>query len=113
MSQRIVLVAVLLVASAITMIFLRAETPVSAMTPIQGREAAGFQYARLIVEDEGDTITWIEGSTNQLVRQESLRETYRRMGGTMKATFANLLDLIGSENWRLVQKDDTVWIFIR
>jgi hypothetical protein len=72
-----------------------------------------FSYARLVVTDGGEKTTWFVGGANTNPRTESIRETYRKLGGKERPSFANLLDQIGLEGWRLLQKDGDTWIFVR
>jgi hypothetical protein len=75
--------------------------------------AQTFEFARLQFEDE-DSVTWLIGG-NARVRTESVRATYRRLGGrgTFPGSFSDLLNQIGSEGWNLTEKDGDVWIFSR
>ena len=70
------------------------------------------EYARLQVEPDGEQVTWLVGGNDQ-VRTESLRQAYQRLGGRGRATFANMLDQIGSLGWSLVEVNDSTWIFTR
>ena len=69
------------------------------------------EYARLQVEAD-EQVTWLVGGNVQ-VRTESLRQAYLRLGGRGRATFANLLNQIGSLGWSLVEVNGDTWIFTR
>lgn len=73
--------------------------------------ASAVEFARLQV-DSDDEVTWLIGDTN-LIRTESVRQTYRRLGGRGLGNFSDLLNQIGAGGWRLIQKDGDVWIFSR
>ena len=94
-----------------------------AKSPVQGTQIASQQnsqsqnvqaveYARLVVDEDADSVTWLIGG-NDRVRTESIRETYRRLGGSGRGTFSDLLNQVGAGGWNLVQKDGQVWIFSR
>lgn len=87
----------------------------NANASVQNEEEAvavsAVEYARLQVEGP-DSVTWLIGDTN-LIRTESIRQTYRRFGGRGLGNFSDLLNQIGANGWRLVQKDGKVWIFTR
>lgn len=111
-------VLVLTVAFAIQLV---QQNNAQAKAPVQGTQIASAQrsqnvqaieYARLEADLEEDAVTWLI-SGNAPVRTESVRATYRRLGGNGRGTFADLLDQIGSGGWRLIQKDGQVWIFTR
>jgi len=90
-------------------------TQLNAATPVKVQQngTVGITYARLFVTDNGDNTTWVLGGTNVTPRTETLTQTYRNLGGQLNPTLANLLDQIGSDNWRLIQKDGNVWIFAK
>jgi len=72
----------------------------------------GIEYAMLRIEDDGESVTWLIGG-NDRVRTESVKETYRRLGGRGRGSFSDLLNQIGTMGWSLVQKDGSTWIFSR
>ena len=75
--------------------------------------AVSVEYARLVIEDDEDNVTWLVGG-NDRVRTESLSRTFRRLGGNAsRIDLANLLDQIGSQGWTLVQRVGNEWIFMR
>ena len=75
------------------------------------QNAQAIEYAMLEV-GENDTVTWLIGG-NDRVRTESVKATYRRLGGKGRGSFSDLLNQIGSDGWNLVQKDGNTWIFSR
>ena len=75
------------------------------------RVAQAVEYAMLEIEDESNVTFRVGGVIN--VRTESLTATYRRLGGTDRGTFSDLLDQIGSAGWQLIQKEGNTWIFSR
>ena len=80
--------------------------------PQQNIVVQQVEFARLGVEADGDQVTWLIGGNGQ-VRTESLRQAYQRLGGRGRATFANMLDQIGSLGWSLVEVNGDTWIFTR
>jgi hypothetical protein len=95
------------------------ESPVSASAvtttaPFQaGANAAGFEYARLVVFDNNQNVQWQIGGQNNFFPKDTVANTFSRLGGRGPNRFSDLLNQIGSQNWKLVQKDGSVWIFIR
>jgi len=69
------------------------------------------EFARLEIVEE-DAVTWLIGG-NDPVRTESVRETYRRLGGTGRGSFSDLLNQIGSDGWNLIDREGNFWIFSR
>ena len=74
------------------------------------QSASAVEYA--VLEVDGDNVTW-KVSGNQIQRTESIKSAYRRLGGSNRGTFADLLDEIGSSGWELVQVQSSNWIFTR
>ena len=87
------------------------QVRVEAQQSSQTQAAQAIEYATLEFEDE-DTVTWRLGGVVN-VRTESIRATYRRLGGQDRGTLADLLDQIGSEGWNLVLIEGDSWIFSR
>jgi len=92
-----------------------------AKSPVQGTQVASQQqsqnvqaveYARLQADPDSDAVTWLIGG-NDRVRTETVKATYRRLGGNGRGTFSDLLNQIGAGGWNLVQKDGNNWIFSR
>ena len=111
-------VLILTVAFAIQLV---QQNSAQAKAPVQGTQIASAQqsrnvqaieYARLEADLDADEVTWLIGG-NAPVRTETVRATYRRLGGTGRGTFADLLNQIGVGGWRLFQKDGRIWIFTR
>ena len=87
-------------------------TPVNAAAKVTRQaDEVEIRYARLIVSDDETQTTFLVGGNNVVRLDETLRETYQRLGGRQRADLANLLDQIGSNGWRLIQKDGNTWIF--
>ena len=84
---------------------------VEAQPSAQTQTVQGIEYAILDFEDDSN-VTWRLGGVVN-VRTESIRTTYRRLGGQGRGTFADLLDQIGSQGWNFQQKDGNLWIFSR
>lgn len=77
------------------------------------QSSESFQYARLVISNKEGDVTWLVGG-NDVVRTESLRRTFRRLGGNAaRIDLANLLDHVGSLGWELVQRDGSTYIFKR
>lgn len=93
---------------SITTISLLAQ-PVSSTVEV-GQAESTYEYAQLIVQgdvvtdgDQGVRVRWILGGRNlvpQFVTVESLSRLLSRSVGV--ATFGNLLDNIGKDQWELV-----------
>jgi len=73
--------------------------------------ATVWEFARLRVESS-DQVIWLVGGT-QNPRTETVRGLFRRLEGSGNGTFADLLDQIGANGWRLVQLSGNDWIFSR
>lgn len=76
------------------------------------QEVQAIEYAMLNVGLEEDAAMWLIGG-NERPRTESVIATYRRLGGSGRGSFSDLLNQIGESGWRLVQKDGQTWIFSR
>lgn len=85
---------------------------VQAQVPASSQSAQAVEFARLLVEENGEDVTWLIGGTDR-VRTESVRAAYRRLGGTDRGTFSDLLNQIGAGGWNLVENNGNVWIFTR
>ena len=70
-----------------------------------------LEYARLIVAGNNQ-VTWITGGDAN-PRTETIRSLFGRLDGRGTGTFGDLLDQLGANRWRLIQVNDTVWIFSR
>ena len=108
-NKNLIGIAFLVVAIAFAIQTLQ-HNPVEAR-PTIAQETSGFEFARLEVQDN-DSVTWFVGGTVNN-RTESVIATYRRLGGSGRGTFADLLDQIGSGGWNLVQVTGNTWIFSR
>ena len=86
---------------------------IAAPAPQQSRrgqeQLSGFSYAQLTFTGE-EQVTWDFGG-NVPPRTRTLGVTYRELGGNLRATEINLLNLIGQDGWELVQADNNVRIF--
>jgi len=111
-------VLVLTVAFAIQMV---QQNDAQAKSPVQGTQVASqkkaqnvqaVEYATLSADLESDQVTWLIGG-NDRVRTETVKATYRRLGGNGRGSFADLLNQVGANGWNLVQKDGNNWIFSR
>lgn len=78
---------------------------------VAAKKVAATQFAFLEVDGE-NKVTWRTGG-NQVVRTETIRATFQRLGGRGPSEFIDLLNQIGSKGWNLVQKEGEVWIFSR
>ncbi len=108
-------IAVLIVAAGFAIQMLQQDQAEAQQAATGNRATAqttqAVEFARLEFEDE-DSVTWLIGG-NDRVRTESVRATYRRLGGAGQGSFSDLLNQIGSDGWNLIQKDGNVWIFSR
>ena len=107
--------AALIVAAAFAIQMLQQNQAEARQSTTQSQSTSqntqGIEFARLQFEEE-DSVTWLIGG-NDRVRTESVKATYRRLGGSGRGSFADLLNQIGSDGWNLEQKDGNVWIFSR
>ena len=107
-------IAVLVVTVAFAIQLIQ-QNNVQANPPVQNaqaQEVQTFEFARLVVSEDGEDVTWLIGG-NVRNRTESVRAAYRRLGGTGQGSFADLLNQIGSGGWNMVEVDGSVWIFSR
>ena len=114
MSLKHFTVVIVLVFTVALAIQLGQRNRVEAKSPIPVPQSSqqAIEYAMLQADLEEDTVTWLIGG-NDRVRTESVLATYRRLGGTGRGSFPDLLNQIGADGWRLVQKDAQTWIFSR
>ncbi len=114
-SKNVFAVAALVLAAAFAIQMLQQNEVEARQSTAQqqttSQNSQAIEFARLQIEEE-DSVTWLIGG-NDRVRTESVRATYRRMGGSGRGSFADLLNQIGSDGWSLEQKDGNVWIFSR
>lgn len=75
------------------------------------QQNSGRQFAILTIDSDKD-VTWAVGGNNRVVT-ESVSKAHSRLGGSGADGFIDLLNVIGSNGWNLVQKDGNVWIFTR
>ena len=82
----------------------------------QDQAGAGtqFEYAQVSYNESTTRVLIERGQTNIVPVEVELTVAIRQLGGTgQRATFANLLDLIGIQGWELVAIENGRWIFKR
>ena len=85
-------------------------TPALSQQGNRVQQLDSISYAQLTIK--GNEVTWDPGG-NEISRTDTLNVTYRRLGGNQRATLVNLLNVIGSDGWDLVQIENNVWTFKR
>ena len=115
-SKNVFAITALVVAATFAIQLLQPNQPLQSTAQAQvaakaAAKVAAIEFARLDYQDE-DNVTWLIGG-NVRVRTESVKATYRRLGGKGQGSFSDLLNQIGSDGWNLLQKDGNVWIFSR
>ncbi|QEG21216.1 hypothetical protein [Mariniblastus fucicola] len=105
-------VLVVVVAFAIQLVQQRNVQARQTSTKAATQTVQAIEYAILEVDADGSNVTWLIGG-NDRVYTESVKSTYRRLGGRGQGSFSDLLNQIGSDGWSLNQKDDSIWIFSR
>ena len=80
-------------------------------TTTPNQVAQAIEYA-ILDTDGDDNVTFRIGGT-VAARTESVRTTYRRLGGQGRGSFVDLLNQIGSGGWNLIEKDGNSYIFSR
>lgn len=75
------------------------------------RVTVTWQYAMLAVD--GDMASFQAGENNLELEVLNVNDLYRRLGGTFRPNFTNLLNLIGRDGWELVTIEEGVYTFKR
>lgn len=70
-----------------------------------------WQYAMLAVD--GELASFQAGENNLELEILGVDDLYRRLGGTFRPNFTNLLNLLGRQGWELVTVEEGVYIFKR
>ena len=103
------LVLAILLFCGVAAFYLNSTPAHSSESATNQRSQIGIAYAQLVVLND-DQVTWDPGGNN-LARTETLDSTYRRLGGSQRTSFVNLLNVIGNNGWELVTVSSNVWTF--
>ena len=109
-TKNVIGIAVLIIAVVVAIQTIQ-QSHVEAQQSTARAQSQTVEYAVLDFVNE-DQVTFTTGGL-VTVRTESIRNTYRRLGGQGRGSFVDLLNQIGSLGWNLVEKDGEVWIFSR
>ena len=113
MNKKNVLGIAALVIAAVFVMQMMQQDRAEARPTTQAQATQAIEYAILEVQDDDNVTFRVGGIAESQLRTESVRTTYRRLGGQDRGTFADLLNQIGSEGWNLIEKDGNLYIFSR